>query len=227
VYIHGLEIDVIYNYESVYIEYIRNMDTRSEMGDIDTQDVNNQLYEALRIRGINQQQQAMSVLNDNAMIQSNIRHQRDTANEAPLVVNAAVNYATNHTYTRINSGAHASIRLTANTRPLNPDECDVYNELTKNCAGSIMYPALNHHIDEDGEASGFRFVCNRNDSASSLPIHRKMFFRHSMLECKHKNVNGESNGKVLDLLMNQSKTLQQLTEFVQELHRKSKGEFFL
>lgn len=118
------------------------MDTRSEIGDFDTQDVNNQLYEALRMRGINQQQQAMSVLNDNAMLQCNIRHQRDTANEAPLVVNAAVNYATNNTYTRINSGAHPPIRLTVNSRPLNPDECDVYNSLTSNCAGSHHASAL-------------------------------------------------------------------------------------
>jgi hypothetical protein len=84
---------------------------------------------------MNQQKQAMSVLNDNAMLQSNIRHQRNAANEAPLVVNAAVNYATNTTYTRINTGAHAAIRLTANTRPLNPDECDIYNSLVNNCGG--------------------------------------------------------------------------------------------
>lgn len=82
---------------------------------------------------------------------------------------------------------------------------------------------MNHHIDEDGDASGFRYVCNRNDSASSLPIHRKMFFRHSMVECKGKNVNGESNSKVLELLMNQSETLEKLTEFVQKLHRECKG----
>jgi hypothetical protein len=113
------------------------MDQRSEMSDMDVQDVNNQLYEALRLRGIHQQQQAMSVLNDNKIIETNFRHQRQTANEAPLVVNAAVNYATNHTYTRINSGDVSSIRLTSNTRPLNPDECDIYNELTNNCGGSF------------------------------------------------------------------------------------------
>jgi hypothetical protein len=92
--------------------------------------------------------------------------------------------------------------------------------------GSIIYPALNHHIDEDGEASGFRFICNRNDSASSLPIHRKMFFRHSMIECKHKNINGESNSEVLKLLMNQSETLEKLTQFVQDLHCQSQGMIY-
>jgi hypothetical protein len=43
------------------------------------------------------------------------------------------------------------------------------------------------------------------------------------IECKHKDVNGESNSKVLELLMNQADTLNKLTTFVQQLHRDYTG----
>lgn len=43
---------------------------------------------------------------------------------------------------------------------------------------------MNHHISESGEIEGFRFTCSGRDMANCMPISRRMFFMHSMVECE-------------------------------------------
>lgn len=67
--------------------------------------------------------------------------------------------------------------------PLNPDECDVYTSLVEAAENSTICASLNHHINDTGEIEGFRFTCSAGDMANCLPISRRMFFLHSMVEC--------------------------------------------
>ena len=42
----------------------------------------------------------------------------------------------------------------------------------------------NHCMSEQGMIEGFRFTVDPRESSSCLPVCRKMFFRHSMVECQ-------------------------------------------
>ena len=41
----------------------------------------------------------------------------------------------------------------------------------------------NHCMSEQGMVEGFRFTVGTNEGSGILPISRKLFFRHSMVEC--------------------------------------------
>lgn len=67
--------------------------------------------------------------------------------------------------------------------PLTPDECDVYSNLVERSHTGRVTVMHNHCMSEQGMIEGFRFTVGCNEGSGILPISRKMFFRHSMVEC--------------------------------------------
>jgi hypothetical protein len=83
---------------------------------------------------------------------------------------------------------------------LSPDECDVYSSLVDKCASGLVTVMHNHCMSEQGMIEGFRFTVDPKERSSCIPVCRKMFFRHSMVECLLPK-NNEDESVILKLLM--------------------------
>ena len=109
------------------------------------------------------------------------------------------------------------------------DECDVYTSLVENSPSSLMQAMPNHHINSIGEVEGFRFTCDMEDSANSVPFGRRMFQCTTMVECENENVQTNSgpvsheNKGILELLLRQEELKAKLVNIVQEIHKESIG----
>lgn len=84
---------------------------------------------------------------------------------------------------QINSGLENRIRVFSDMHALSPDECDVYSNLIEKCHSGQVTVMHNHCMSEQGMIEGFRFTMSPKERSSCLPVCRKMFFRHSMVEC--------------------------------------------
>ena len=126
--------------------------------------------------------QQMSVLRENQSIAENLIKKKKEANENRLAVAASNMYADNHTYSKVNGGKDSRVKLSRLIHPLSPDECDVYTDLVDSAENSVIAACINHNMTEDGMVEGFSFTCNGRETASCLPITRKMFYRTSMVE---------------------------------------------
>jgi len=89
---------------------------------------------------------------------------------------------------------------------LSPDECDVYSSLVDKCPSGTVAVTHNHCMSEQGMIEGFRFTVDSRERSSCLPMCRKMFFRHSMVECLLPK-NNEDESVILKLLMKKHEVL--------------------
>lgn len=99
------------------------------------------------------------------------------------------------------------ILLKPGIHPLNPEECDVYTSLVEDAENSTIMAMLNHNVSPEGDVEGFRFTCCEKGMAACMPLSRKMFFRHSMIECKA----SPANSNALKLMMDQQGVKERLT----------------
>jgi len=155
----------------------------------ESQDANNRVFEEIRARKENEIMRQQQIVEINQSIAENT-YRKELLTESNSNASSAVGvgYSKNTYYVNTNSGNDPRIRLTRDMHPLNPDECDVYRNLVDAAEYSWIKAMPNHHINEDGEAEGFRYTCSGRDLANCLPITRKMFFRYSMTECSQSRV---------------------------------------
>lgn len=103
---------------------------------------------------------------------------------------------------------------------LSPDECDVYTSLVEKCPSGQVTVMHNHCMSEQGMIEGFRFTMNPTERSSCLPMPRKMFFRHSMVECILPP--GEER-IILELLLKKNEVRGRLVNLMQKLSSSSSG----
>ena len=60
--------------------------------------------------------------------------------------------------------------------------------------GMTLMPT--HHVNDEGDLSGFCYRCSGSARGSALPITRKMFFGHTAVECQ------DSEARILELMSN-------------------------
>lgn len=148
------------------------------------EDANSQLYQALMLHKQQEQQRIKSVLSDTQSISDAMLQKQREAQQSRLVVSAIGDqYVNNARYVQINSGLESRIKVHGNMHALSPDECDVYSSLVEKCPSGQVTVMHNHCMSEQGMIEGFRFTMNANEKSSCLPVCRKLFFRHSMVEC--------------------------------------------
>lgn len=70
----------------------------------------------------------------------------------------------------------------------------------------LMMPT--HHFGEYGDLTGFRFDCSGAASGSCLPVSRRMFFGHTMVEC------GDAEQDILRVMSQQEKNRQVVQDFL-------------
>jgi hypothetical protein len=97
---------------------------------------------------------------------------------------------------------------------LSTGERDAYTRLMQP-AGSVIVPALNHHINSIGELRGFTHTMDASVSAEMLPVSRCVGSRNSAVECT------DCSQQILRLLMDQETVKQRLLALVQRMHRDS------
>lgn len=70
----------------------------------------------------------------------------------------------------------------------------------------LMMPT--HHFGEYGDLTGFRFDCSGAASGSCLPVSRRMFFGHTMVEC------GDAEQDILRVMSQPEKNRQVVQDFL-------------
>ena len=147
-------------------------------------DANAQLYQALMQRKQKEQQMVSNILHDARVITDAMMQKQRDAQVSQVVVSAVGDqYVTNERYIQINSGLETKIKVFPQMHPLSPDECDVYSGLVQRSKSGRVTVMHNHCMSEQGMIEGYRFCIHAREISSILPISRKMFFRHSMVEC--------------------------------------------
>lgn len=150
---------------------------------VNSHNINNLLFEALRNRKEYELFQQRSVVSENRSMSELMMRKQKVADETKSIANSASQYVNNVHYTAVNSGNNAQITLSDHIHPLDPDECDVYLSLVGASPTSTIKACSNHHINSIGEVEGFMYTCSGTDASKCLPLNRRMFFLHSMVEC--------------------------------------------
>lgn len=158
-------------------------------------DANAQLYQALRQHMQKEHQIVSCILRDTRIITDAMMQKQRDAQQSQVVVSAVGDqYMTNARYMQINSGLEPKIKVFPQMHPLSPDECDVYSGLVQRSQSGMVTVMHNHCMSEQGMVEGYRFSIHAREISSILPISRKMFFRHSMVECMPSSSSGSSSG---------------------------------
>lgn len=163
--------------------------------DGDSRETNNVLYQAIMLHKQRENERQMAVLRENQRITETMVRKRKEANENRLsAITSCSMYTNNAKYVNVNSGKDSRIRVSRLVHPLDPDECDVYSDLVEAAEHSSITAALNHCMNQSGEIEGFSYTCSASDTASCLPLNRKMFFRCSVVECEDPCSSSSSSG---------------------------------
>lgn len=75
----------------------------------------------------------------------------------------------------------------------------------------LMMPT--HHFGEYGDLTGFRYDCGGTATASCLPISRRMFYGHTLVEC----LDGEAD--ILKLMSEPDKNRRAMRDFLSSVER--------
>lgn len=145
-------------------------------------DVNDAAYrELLQQKSMQTNVMFHSMQQETKSIMELAESKRRNAGDCASVISANARYVDNAVYQTINTGKQARIDVRYCLHPLSPDECDIYRSLVEHddCHITAM---PNHCINNCGDAEGFVFRCDSRELATRLPIHRDLFFRHSMAE---------------------------------------------
>jgi hypothetical protein len=123
---------------------------------------------------------------------------------------------------------------------LSPDEVDVYASLVASCQSAQVTVMHNHCMSEQGMAEGFRFSLGRGENNQFLPMNRRMFFRHSMVECLPSDrtdasmlqpgdnfISTQEDRMILRLLLRQNEVKDKLVGIMQRLYKVTSRRLFL
>lgn len=73
----------------------------------------------------------------------------------------------------------------------------------------LMMPT--HHFGEYGDLTGFRFDCSGAAAGSCLPVSRRMFFGHTMVEC------GDTEQNILRVMSQPERNKEILERFLDDV----------
>jgi hypothetical protein len=91
--------------------------------------------------------------------------------------------------------------------------------LSRNSTGRLMMMPT-HHFGDYGDLTGFRYDCSGGADGSCLPISRRMFYGHTMVECL------ESEGDILNLMSRQGDIRDMMRSFLADIESKSNPALF-
>ena len=92
---------------------------------------------------------------------------------------------------------------------LTPDERATAQTLSaRNGTGRVLFMPT-HHFGKYGDLTGFRFECGSTASGSSLPVSRRMFFGHTLVECQ------DSEGDILEIMSQPEENRKVMREFLE------------
>ena len=149
-------------------------------------DANDLVYKALMNHKKAELQKMVALASDTQTITDAMIRRHAEAQRTKIAVAACTHYATNSKYIEVNSGNHPKIRVFNGMHALNPDEVDVYSSLVECCppqSHAMVTVMHNHCMSDQGMIEGFRFTMGPKENHQYLPMNRRMFFRHSMVEC--------------------------------------------
>lgn len=96
-------------------------------------------------------------------------------------------------------------------RPLSAEEEQTCESLVRDVKGAKITPLPTHHISSYGHLTGFHYRCPSKSPATALPVSRKMFFGHTLVECQ------VSETDILKLILQKSKNSVKMAQFLQRV----------
>jgi hypothetical protein len=208
-------------------------------------DANDVVYKALMKHKKAELQKMVALASDTQTITDAMLRRHAEAQRTKIAVAACTHYATNAKYMEVNSGSHPKIRVFSGMHALNPDEVDVYSSLVECCPPqsqarvTVMH---NHCMSDQGMIEGFRFTMSAKENHQYLPMNRRMFFRHSMVECSPSSplaaslpapaareggapqvllTSCQEDRAILELLLRQNEVKDRLVSIMQRLYKGS------
>jgi hypothetical protein len=98
---------------------------------------------------------------------------------------------------------------------------------------------LNHCMSEQGMVEGFRFSLHAKANNQFIPMNRRMFFRHSMVEClqtpaisspasanSQYETSHQENALILQLLLKQNEVKDKLVSMMQKIYKAGASQVF-
>ncbi len=96
---------------------------------------------------------------------------------------------------------------------LTPDEEATGRSLSSRDASGKLTFMPTHHFTEYGDLTGFKFECAGSASGACLPVSRRMFYGHTMVEC----LDGEK--EILRLMSRPEENRREMQAFLEETER--------
>jgi hypothetical protein len=180
------------------------------------------VYDAIDQYNRNNLEKQQSQAKQHKLLYDTEEKKRVDNQQKKTMISTLSDYANNVKYIKINSNLDSRIRVLAANHPMSPDECDVYHSLVESMENSSIDAMPNHCISENGTMQGFRYTCSASDKSHCLPMHRKMFFRTSMVECKTGG-SDYSNNEALELISQQPIVKKRLLDLMKSIYEESIG----
>ena len=96
-------------------------------------------------------------------------------------------------------------------RPLSTDEETTCESIMKDVEGGCMIIMPTHHISRYGDLCGFEFQCEYKTPANFLPISRRTFFGHTIVECD------EHEETIWKLIINHQRNGEKMGQFLERI----------
>lgn len=97
--------------------------------------------------------------------------------------------------------------------PLTPGErATCASMLSRESSGRLLAMPT-HHFGEYGDLTGFRYDCSGTAAGSCLPVSRRMFYGHTMVEC------AEGEAEILKLMSQQQENKRVMKAFLEDTDR--------
>jgi len=97
--------------------------------------------------------------------------------------------------------------------PLTSDERATYASMLHREPTGRLLAMPTHHFGDYGDLTGFRYDCSGNSSGACLPVSRRMFFGHTMVEC------AEGEAEILRLMSQQQENKRIMKEFLEDTEK--------
>ena len=95
--------------------------------------------------------------------------------------------------------------------PVKEKEEQTCRSLVANAPSAVLTLMPTHHLDSFGDLGGFHFTCSQDTPGSAIPISRRMFFGHTVVECY------ENEEAILRMMLADSRNRSLMREFLQEV----------
>lgn len=197
-----------------------------------SEEANDMVYKILMDHKNAEKQKIAALASDARTLSESIIRKQVEAQRSRVAVSACAQYATNEKYVDVNRGSHPKIRVFPGMHALSPDEVDVYASLAESCPSARVTVMHNHCMSEQGIVEGFRFTLDARENHQHIPMNRKMFFRHSMVECIPRTsgsggaagnaamdmTSSHEDHTILSLLLQQNVLQAKLVEIMKKIH---------